>query len=174
MSTVSFECGPAKATIDLKQMCNYFSYVRLETLLSKNCRFTVAVHVCALLAHNDGKPSTSEWIAGSVNTNPVVIRRTLSALAKAGLVQSWRGSNGGSILAKPAHAITLAMIYRAVDDSEGPALHQQPPSADCPIGAHIQPVMVEVLAGAEAARETAFASVTLADLMASIERRAAA
>jgi Rrf2 family protein len=141
--------------------------------LSKNCRFTVAVHVCALLAHNNGEPATSEWIAESVNTNPVVIRRTLSALAKAGLVKSWRGSNGGSILARAPRAIALAEIYRAVDDSEGPALHQQPPKANCPIGAHIQPVLTEMIAAAEAAREKIFAAQSLADVMSSIRKRAA-
>ncbi len=141
--------------------------------MSKNCRFTVAVHICALLAHNGGKPATSDWIADSVNTNPVVIRRTLSSLAKAGLVKSWRGSNGGSVLAHPATGITLAMIYKAVDDSEGPALHQQPPSQDCPIGAHIQPVLIDMIASAETAREKVFAALTLADVMDSIQRRAA-
>ena len=144
-----------------------------EAAVSKNCRFTVAVHICALLAHNEGRPATSDWIAESVNTNPVVIRRTLSSLAKAGLVKSWRGSNGGSVLAHPAQAISLAMIFRAVDDSEGPALHQQPPSKECPIGAHIQPVLVEMIASAESAREKIFAALTLADVMNSIQRRAA-
>jgi len=141
--------------------------------VSKNCRFTVAVHVCALLAHNNGKPATSEAIAESVNTNPVVIRRTLSALAKAGLVKSWRGSNGGSVLTRAPRAISLAEIYRAVDDSEGPALHQQPPKATCPIGAHIQPVLMGMIAEAEHARETIFAAQSLADVMSSIKKRAA-
>ena len=141
--------------------------------MSKNCRFTVAVHVCALLAHNNGEPATSESIAESVNTNPVVIRRTLSALAKAGLVRSWRGSNGGSVLARAPRAISLAEIYRAVDDNDGPALHQQPPKANCPIGAHIQPVLTDMIAEAESAREKIFAAQTLADVMSSIRRRAA-
>ena len=141
--------------------------------MSKNCRFTVAVHVCALLAHNNGEPATSESIAESVNTNPVVIRRTLSALAKAGLVRSWRGSNGGSVLARAPRAISLAEIYRAVDDNEGPALHQQPPKANCPIGAHIQPVLTDMIGEAESAREKIFAAQTLADVMSSIRRRAA-
>ena len=141
--------------------------------MSKNCRFAVAVHICALLAHNEGEPATSEWIAESVNTNPVVIRRTLSALAKAGLVKSWRGSNGGSILARPPRSISLAEIYRAVDDSEGPALHQQPPKANCPIGAHIQPVLTGMIAEAEAARERIFMTQSLADVMSSIRKRAA-
>jgi len=141
--------------------------------VSKNCRFAVAVHICALLAHSEGEPATSESIAESVNTNPVVIRRTLSALAKAGLVKSWRGSNGGSILARPPRSISLAEIYRAVDDSEGPALHQQPPKANCPIGAHIQPVLTGMIAEAEAARERIFMTQSLADVMSSIRKRAA-
>ncbi len=65
------------------------------------------------------------------------------------------------------------MIFRAVDDSEGPALHQQPPSQDCPIGAHIQPVLIDMIASAESAREKVFSTLTLADVMNSIQSRAA-
>ncbi|OQC68483.1 MAG: putative HTH-type transcriptional regulator YwnA [Verrucomicrobia bacterium ADurb.Bin006] len=52
-----------------------------------NSRFTVAIHVLCLLAHSQGQALTSEYIAGSVNTNPVVIRRLLAALRRAGLVR---------------------------------------------------------------------------------------
>jgi len=60
-----------------------------------NCRFTVAIHVLCLLAALHPKPVTSEFIAGSVNTNPVVIRRILAALRRAGLVKSQPGVSGG-------------------------------------------------------------------------------
>ena len=84
--------------------------------MSKNCRFAFAVHVAAVLALTPDQPCTSDWLAGSVNTNPVVIRRILSALAKAGLVRSVRGSQGGTMLSRPPEAITLLELSRAVDD----------------------------------------------------------
>lgn len=135
----------------------------------RNCRFAVAVHVCALLAVTGDGPKTSEWIAGSVNTNPVVVRRILSALAKAGLVVSTRGSAGGSVLAKPAERVSLLDIHRAVDEEEPPPLHHQPPNPACPVGRGIQAVLVRIIDRAEAAREAELAGTTLAEVVAAIQ-----
>jgi Rrf2 family protein len=136
--------------------------------MARNCRFAVAVHTAALLAMAGDAPVTSEWIAGSVNTNPVVVRRILSALAKAGLVTSQRGSAGGSALAKSAERITLLDLYRAVGEEEAPALHNQPPNPACPVGRNIQPVLVRVLDRAEAAKEAVLATITLAAVVVAI------
>ncbi|HLO74944.1 MAG TPA: Rrf2 family transcriptional regulator [Magnetospirillum sp.] len=136
--------------------------------MAKNCRFAVAVHIASVLALSGDEPATSEWIAGSVNTNPVVIRRLLSALAKAGLVKSTRGSAGGSVLARPPEAITLLDISRAVEEDEAPALHHQPPNPACPVGKAIQPVLMRVLDRAEAAREAVLATTLLSEVMAQI------
>lgn len=133
--------------------------------MARSCKFAVAVHVASLLASSEGQPCTSEWIAGSVNTNPVVVRRILSALAKAGLVASTRGSNGGSALAKSPERITLLDIHRAVEADEGPALHHQPPNPACPVGRNIQSVLVRVMDRAEAAKEAVLATTTLAEII---------
>lgn len=133
--------------------------------MAKNCRFAVAVHTCALLALSDGQPVTSDWVAASVNTNPVVIRRILSALAKAGLVVSTRGSHGGSLLARPAETISLLEIHRAVDEDEPPPLHNQQPNQNCPVGRGIQPVLVRVIDRAEAARDAVLRTTCLAEIV---------
>ena len=140
--------------------------------MSRNCRFAVAVHTCALLAIEHERPITSDWIAGSVNTNPVVIRRILSALAKAGLVESVRGTKGGSLLARAAQTITLRDIARAVDEDEAPALHNQPPNPACPVGRNIQSALVKVIDRAEAAREEVLLSTLLSDVVADIQAEA--
>lgn len=136
--------------------------------MAKNCRFAVAVHIAAVLAMGGDEPATSEWIAGSVNTNPVVIRRLLSALAKAGLVRSLRGSTGGSLLARQPQDITLLDIARAVEEDEAPALHHQPPNPKCPVGRNIQPVLMRVIDRAEAAREAVLAATLLSDVVAQL------
>ena len=112
-------------------------------------RFAVAVHVLALLAGAGDEPLKSEYLAGSVNTNPVVIRRILCALARAGLVTSQTGAAGGTRLARPAAGITLREVYRAVEPREVFAMHRQPPSRDCPVGMNIAPLLREVLAGVD-------------------------
>lgn len=136
--------------------------------MARNCRFAVAVHITAVLALNGDEPATSEWIAGSVNTNPVVIRRLLSALAKAGLVTSIRGSAGGSLLSRRPEEISLLDIARAVEEDEAPALHNQPPNPACPVGRSIQPVLVRVIDRAEAAREAVLATTLLSEVVAQI------
>lgn len=133
--------------------------------MARNCRFAVAVHITALLATMEGKHCTSEWIAGSVNTNPVVVRRLLSALAKAGLVSSIRGSAGGSVLARSADSISLLDIHRAVDEEEEPALHNQPPNPACPVGRNIQTVLVRVIDRADAARDAVLSTTKLSEVV---------
>ena len=89
-------------------------------------RFAVAVHVLTLLAWAGDEPLKSDYIAGSVNTNPVVIRRILCALAHAGLVTSQTGAAGGTRLARKAAEITLTEVYRAVEPRAIFALHRRP------------------------------------------------
>jgi Rrf2 family protein len=133
--------------------------------MTRNCRSAVAVHITALLAPMERRPCTSEWIAGSVNTNPVVVRRLLSALAKAGLVSSTRGSTGGSVLAVPAERISLLDVQRAVDEEEEPALHNQPPNPACPVGRNISSVLVRVIERADSARDAVLATTKLSDVV---------
>lgn len=166
------ECGGRQGAIDgngLLTHCNDGDYI---APMARNCRFAVAVHVCALLALEEEVARTSEWIAGSVNTNPVVVRRILSALAKAGLVVSTRGSTGGSLLARSAKAITLLDIQRAVDEEEAPALHNQPPNPACPVGRGVGPVLVRVIERCEAAKETILATTSLSEVVAAIRAEA--
>jgi DNA-binding IscR family transcriptional regulator len=61
-------------------------------------RFTVAVHILPLIAMEESTTCTSEWIAGSVNTNPVIIRRVVGKLKKAGLVNVRPGTGGAFLL----------------------------------------------------------------------------
>ncbi len=99
--------------------------------MSSNSRLTIATHILAWMALVEtgrADPVTSERIARSVNTNPVVIRRLLGALARKGLVKSHRGANAGWTLATSADAITLSDIYRAVEDGSLFAMHASPPN----------------------------------------------
>lgn len=126
-------------------------------------RFAVAVHVLTLLHHGGGGPLASDFIAGSVNTNPVVIRRLLALLVDAELVRSQLGAGGGAILARPAAEISLADVYRAVEDGDLLAMHQGPNPA-CPVGRNIQGVLTGVVDGAERALVDALAGRTIADI----------
>ena len=86
--------------------------------MAANTRFATGVHAMVLLAVEPDGLQTSEDVASKLSINPVVIRRVFSLLHRAGLLQSQKGPHGGSRLAKPAKAITLADIYQALDGGD--------------------------------------------------------
>ena len=94
-----------------------------------------------MLAKSGEDNIKSERVAGSVNTNPVVIRRLLGQLNQANLVISQTGAAGGTRLARCPMEITLAEIYKAVSCGEVFALHGKSPNQDCPIGKNIESVL---------------------------------
>jgi Rrf2 family protein len=83
--------------------------------MAVNTRFATGVHALILLAAEPDVLQTSEDVARKLNTNPVVIRRVFSLLQQAELVESQKGPNGGSKLARPAKEITLSDVHRALD-----------------------------------------------------------
>ncbi len=129
-------------------------------------RFSIAVHILSLLSIAKDAHCTSEFIAGSVNTNPVIIRRTLGQLKKAGLVNV-RAGTGGAYLLKELDEITLLNIYRAVEVvEEGQLFHvHEEPNPQCPVGAHIQAVLQIVLRRAQDAMEKILADITMQELV---------
>ena len=132
--------------------------------MNTSSRFAFAVHVLALLSQQDGVPLSSDVIAGSVNTNPALIRRLLSMLADAGLTTSQLGAGGGALLAREPAAITLLDVYRAVDDARLFALHREEPNPACMVGRNIQSVLRGVIDDAQQAMEASLAARTLADV----------
>ena len=127
-------------------------------------RFAVAVHALSLLHHQGGGPVASDVIAGSVNTNPVVIRRLLALLADAGLVRSQLGTGGGAVLARPVGEIRLLDVYQAVEDGDVFAMHQEP-NPKCPVGRNIQAALLTATGAAERALEGALAKSTVGDVV---------
>lgn len=135
-----------------------------------NSRFAVAVHMLAFLgvAAERAEPATSDVIAWSVNTHPVVIRRDLAALREAGLVASRAGPGGGWRLARPADQITLRDVYGAVADAPLVAEPPRPAQAECEVGGRVQALFDRVFADAEAAMTGYLATVTVASLVAEV------
>jgi Rrf2 family protein len=106
--------------------------------MSSNSRYSVAVHILLMLDDPDGEWVTSEWIAGSVNTNPVVIRRILAQLQEVGLVDGQKGAHGGYRMARPSSKVTMWEVYEAMREDGPFGMHTSPPNAKCPIGGKIQ------------------------------------
>ena len=129
-------------------------------------RFTLAVHIFACIdTFKDDYKVTSEFLAGSTNVNPVIVRKILGQLKAAGLVEVARGSGGASI-AKPLNEITFLDIYRAVECVEGGELFHfhDNPNPNCPVGKNIHKILDEKLQRVQEAMERELASITLADV----------
>jgi Rrf2 family protein len=108
-------------------------------------KLSVGIHMLTIFALRRGEALTSEYVARSVNTNPVVVRRLLGSLRDAGLVESRAGAGGGWSLLVDPERITLLDILRAVEPhDELFALHRSEPNRDCPCGLYIQGVLTEV------------------------------
>ena len=110
--------------------------------MSANSRLTIAAHALAwigLYQSQGNRVATSEQIASSANTNPVVIRRLLGELRRAGLVESRRGVGAGWSLMRPLESITLLDVYEAVEPGPLFAMHRAPPDQGCVVGFGIQP-----------------------------------
>lgn len=127
---------------------------------------TLAVHVLTWIAFDrcgsDNEIGTSQRIATSVNTNPVVIRRCLGELREAGIVESSR--THGWALSYAASDITLRDVYRAVGGGVF-AMHASPPDHACLVGYGIQPVLVRAYERATTALCDSLAQTTIADIL---------
>ena len=133
----------------------------------------MAVHVLAVLAYHEGDRITSACLAGSVNTNPVIVRRLLLSLQKAKLVETCKGAGSGSRLCCSPRRINLAEVYRAVEDSESFAKPTRKPNAACPVGHCILEALEKLFASAQSAMEKDLAKTTLADVMAAVKQSCA-
>jgi len=138
--------------------------------MASSSKFSIAVHVLTLLATTDEENLKSEYMACSVNTNPVVIRRMLCELSKAKLVVSQKGACGGTKLAKTPENISLVEIYRAVESGTPFSLHRKRPSARCYIGKHIEAVLENLQSEVDMAIARALGKYTLNDVITAIQR----
>ena len=134
-------------------------------------RLTVALHIFACIDtfRNEYK-LTSDFLASSVNVNPVVIRKLLQQLKAAGLVTVTRGS-GGCEVTRPLDQITILDVYRAVECVEQDSLFHfhENPNEKCPVGRNIHTVLDDKLKRVQDAMETEMRSITLAEIASDIQ-----
>ena len=148
----------------------YIRYYNSIYMASVNTQFSIAVHVLAALANYE-RTFTSEILAGSVNANPVFVKRILVKLSKAKLVKTIAGKSGGYDLARSAKSISLLDIHHAVNPPSAFAIHAYAKSKGCVVSCNIKEVMGEVLIGAQKALEDELKRTTLANVVSKIRMR---
>ena len=99
-----------------------------------NGRFAISLHILTLLYKSKGEVLSSDYIAGSININPVLVRKEITQLRKAGYVDSKEGKNGGCFLIKAAKEINLADVFKSVYQEQLLSFAKNAPNPQCPVG----------------------------------------
>ncbi|MBS5931951.1 MAG: Rrf2 family transcriptional regulator [Clostridiales bacterium] len=127
-------------------------------------KYAVSIHILSLIASKKGKSITSDYIAESVNTNPALVRRLMSGLKKAGLIQT-QTKIGVTGLMKNPEEISLLEIFKAVEDRQDLfAIHSNTNTA-CPVGAKIGCVLEHVNEKIQSSFEEELGSLHLSNIL---------
>lgn len=115
-------------------MC-YFSKIFYYRMISG--KFAITVHILTLMTKYPEEYLSSEFIAGSMNINAVLVRKEIGNLKKHNIVESREGKFGGTRLAKPAAEISLEDIFNLTFDCVSLGYAKNDPNPACPIGRNI-------------------------------------
>ncbi len=134
-------------------------------------RLTIATHILLCIENfKDSCKVTSNFLAGSINTNPVIVRNILGQLSSAGIVEIKAGV-GGAFLARSSNEITLLDIFKAVEKEESLFHFHENPNLQCPIGRNVHSVMDEKLEKIQYAMENEMDNITLEQLVKEIKEK---
>lgn len=128
-------------------------------------RFSDAIHILAFIVVYKGKvPLTSDTIAGSIGTSPVVVRRLMGKLRKAGMLKTVHGS-ADPTLNKPAADITLLDVYLTIEGDKPLFSIDPKTNPACIVGGNIQPTLTEYYRQAEIAAKAKLQQTTIQDVI---------
>lgn len=138
-------------------LCTIISYMRRDSKLSS------ILHLLLHMAHSD-RPLTSDELAGFLQTNPVLVRRTLAGLRERGYVGAVKGHGGGWVVTADLHAVTLRDIYDSVGAPTVFAMGNRDDAPGCLVEQVVNASLTDAFEEAEALLIARFAGITLADL----------
>ncbi|MEP9359420.1 Rrf2 family transcriptional regulator [Sphingomonas sp. KR3-1] len=140
--------------------------------MRKDSRLSRMLHVLLHMARHDG-PMTSEHIGAMLQTNPVVVRRTMAGLRDAGYVRSEKGHGGGWAIAADLEQVSLLDIHRAVGGPSLFAIGNEHASPACAVEAAVNEALEDALREAEALLLARLGTVSLAELARRFDARCA-
>ena len=130
-------------------------------------KFTIAIHIITAIDYfKDSEKVTSNFLAGSVGANPVIVRNVMGDLKSAGIIDISQGKSGIA-LAKDLADITFYDVYKAVDcvSEEGLFHFHENPNMECPVGRNIHKVLGKELSGVQNAMEAQMKTIKLSDIV---------
>jgi Rrf2 family protein len=134
-----------------------------------NGQFQIAVHILTLLNAAPGELLSSDYIAGSININPVLVRKEISNLRKYGLIASKEGKAGGYSLGLAPEKILFSDVYRAVKVQPALGQAKNKPNPACPIGKQISQHLDDLAEEVDLSIFNKLKTMTLADFSSKFE-----
>lgn len=131
--------------------------------MRQDTRLSRLLHVLLHMAEQDG-PMTSQQIADMLETNPVVVRRTMSGLREAGYVAAARGHGGGWTLERDLSEITLLDVYRCLGSPDLLALGLSNPAPQCLVEQAVNATLRTTVDDANAALLARFGQIRLSEI----------
>lgn len=128
------------------------------------------LHILLHMAHA-GRQVTSEDLAKMLQTNPVLVRRTLAGLREKGLVAAEKGHGGGWVIARPLETITLFDVYEGLGEPALFAIGHRSEDSPCLVERAVNAALDQTLADARALVLARLKAVTLAELSGDFNRR---
>ena len=133
--------------------------------MTTNSRMASAAHIMSFVAHAGDEGTTSEAIAKSLKTNPVVVRKILKLLEREGLVALRQGRHGGVTLGRPPSRITVGHIYKAVESENGIFAERRQVHGRCVVACAMKRSLGPIFNAANDAVEQALGKTSLAELV---------
>lgn len=118
------------------------------------------VHILAYVDIYRNGDLSSAAIAGSIESNPSLVRRMMSRLKKAGLLTSQPGVVAPK-LGRPADEITLLDVYRAIEDNQNLVHIDEKTNPKCIVGGNIQDTLTGIYQQIQNDAEESMSKVTL-------------
>jgi DNA-binding IscR family transcriptional regulator len=142
-----------------------------KSIMQVSTKFTIAIHILAATDYfgKDYKV-TSEFLAGSIGCNPVIVRNLMKQLREAGLIAVRRGP-GGIQITRPLDQITFYDVYQAVEISKDALFHfHENPNPQCPVGSHIHQALDDKLQDIQKQFENDLRKHNVGEVVADLEK----
>ena len=133
-------------------------------------KFTIAVHLLAVIDYlGDNEKVTSNILAKSIGSNPVIVRNVMGNLKEFGIIDISQGKSG-VLLTRKTNEITFYDVYKAVETvkEEGLFHFHENPNPECPIGSNIHKAMDIKLETIQQSMEEEMKKITIADVLSDI------
>jgi DNA-binding IscR family transcriptional regulator len=138
--------------------------------MSKDRSLSTAIQILTILDKYSGSTTVnSEFLATSLCTNAGLVRRTLSKLSKAGLVETTLGKHGGTVLNRPSKQISLDEVYQAINDGPIFKSFDKEPYPGCPVSCQIGDILTDVYSEIEIDLKNKMRKIKLSEVTAKIK-----